>query len=251
VSRYNRSSFGGIGPGGWSPAVRTLIIVCSTAFVLQIFDTIAGGQSSIIGTFGLTPAKVIHNFYIWQLVTYIFLHSGFLHILFNMLGLWMFGTELERYWGTREFTKFFFICGIGAALTTVLVSPNSTIPTIGASGAIYGVLLAYGLLFPNRIIIFIIFPIPAKWFVIILGAMNLFSSVSSGGGGGVAYVAHLGGLAVGFLYLKGGRVFRDFRGHYDRWQRNRLRRKFDVYYNERHRDNRGDKGEEKWRRWKN
>jgi len=249
VSRYYSSSFGGIGPGGWSPAVKTLIIICSTAFVLTAFASIAGGGAFFNSTFGLTPAKVTHSGYLWQLVTYIFLHGGFLHILFNMLALWMFGTELERYWGTREFTKFFFICGIGAGLITVLVSPNSTIPIIGASGAIFGILLAYGVLFPNRTIIFVIFPIPAKWFVVIMGAMNL-ASLSGGGGGGVAYVTHLAGLLVGLIYLKGGRLFGNFRGSYDRWQRNRLRRKFEVYYNERHRDNRGN-GEEKWRRWKN
>jgi len=248
VSRYNRSSFAGIGPGGWSPAVKTLIIICSTAFLLQIFADIANGASPFVTTFGLSPAKVLHSFYVWQLVTYMFLHSGFMHILFNMLGLWMFGTDLERLWGTREFTKYFFICGIGAGITTVMVTPSSLILTISASGAIYGILLAYGMLFPNRIIIFIIFPIPAKWFVIMLGAMNLVSSVS-GGGGGIAYVAHLGGLLVGFLYLKGGRLFPGLRVQYDRWQRNRLRRKFDVYYNERHRKD--DDDDEKWRRWKN
>jgi len=126
VSRYYRSSFGGFGPGGWSPAVKTLIIICSITWILQIIDRIAGGSASFFSTFGLTPALVTHRFYLWQLVTYIFLHSpgDIFHILFNMLGLWMFGTELERLWGTREFTKYFFICGIGAGLTTILLSPT-------------------------------------------------------------------------------------------------------------------------------
>ena len=217
------------------------------AFFLQIFDRMAGGPSFVYN-FGLTPNSVTHKFYLWQLVTYIFLHdpSSLFHILFNMLGLWMFGSELERVWGTRQFTKFFFICGIGAALFTVLLTPNSVIPVIGASGAIYGVLLAFGLLFPNRIIIFIIFPIPARWFVAILGGLAFFSSLSATGGG-IAHVAHLGGMLCGFLYLRGGRIFSDIRWHYDRWRRNRLRRKFDVYYNEHHRDD----DEQKWRRWRN
>ena len=131
------------------------------------------GAPSFIFKFGLTPALVIHNFYLWQLVTYIFLHdtSNLFHILFNMLGLWMFGSELESMWGSRQFTKFFFICVIGAGIFMMLLSPNSTVPTIGASGAIYGILLAYGLLFPNRIIIFFVFPIPAKIFVAIMGAI--------------------------------------------------------------------------------
>ena len=98
----------------------------------------------------------------WQLVTYIFLHGGFFHILFNMFGLYMFGSELEATWGTREFAKFFFICGIGAGILTVIASPYSPVAIIGASGAILGLLVAYGVLFPNRqIYIYGIVPIAA------------------------------------------------------------------------------------------
>jgi len=203
---------------------------------------------SFISNFGLTPAQVTHNFHLWQLVTYIFLHatSQPFHIIFNMLGLWMFGSELESLWGSRQFTKFFFICGIGAGLLSVLLSPSSFVTTIGASGAIYGILAAYGILFPNRIIIFIIFPIPAKWFVLLLGGMAFFSSLSASGSG-IANVAHLGGMLCGLIYLRGGRVFSDIRYRYDRWQRNRLRRKFEVYYNERRRN---DDDQQKWRRWR-
>ena len=226
--------------------MRVLIITCVVAFLLQIFDRLSGGPSFTF-KFGLTPAFVTGNYYLWQLVTYIFLHDpgNLLHILFNMLGLWMFGSELERVWGTKQFTKFFFICGIGAGLLTVLLSPRSSVATIGASGAIYGILLAYAVLFPDRIIYFIIFPIPAKYFVLILGGLAFFSSLSATGGG-TAHVAHLGGMLFGFLYLKGGRIFPDLRWHYDRWRRNRLRRKFEVYYNERHREN-----DERHRRWRN
>src|SRR6185369_937765 len=231
-SRF-RSRYGGFGIGGWTPAVKILIISCVVAFFLQIFDRLAGGPAFTY-KFGLTPSLVTHNFYLWQLVTYIFLHDTgqFFHILFNMLTLWMFGSELESVWGTRQFTKFFFICGIGAGLLTVLLSPNSMATTIGASGAIYGILAAYGILFPNRTIIFIIFPIPAKWFVIGLGAIAFVSSLSASGSG-IAHVAHLGGMLCGLIYLKGGRIIPDIRSRYDRWQRNRLRRKFEVYYNER------------------
>jgi membrane associated rhomboid family serine protease len=245
VSRY-RSTFSGFGIGGWTPAVKILIISCVVAFFLQIFDALSGNPSFIY-KFGLSPALVTQHFYLWQLVTYIFLHDThqWFHIIFNMLGLWMFGSELERLWGTRQFTKFFFICGIGAGLLTVMLSPNSPIPTIGASGAIYGILAAYGLLFPNRIIIFIIFPIPAKWFVLLLGGMAFVSSLSASGSG-VAYVAHLGGMLCGLIYLRGGRLLGDIRGRYDKWRRNRLRKKFDVYYNERHRDD----DQQKWRRWR-
>jgi membrane associated rhomboid family serine protease len=233
--------------GGWTPAVKVLIITNVIAFLLQVFDRVAGGPG-MVSTFGLRPAAVTQNFYLWQLVTYMFLHdSGQLfHILFNMLGLWMFGSELERTWGTRQFTKFYFICGIGAGILTVLLTPLSNTTTIGASGAIYGVLAAFGILFPNRIIYWIIFPIPAKWFVLILGGMAFFSSLSATGSG-VAHVAHLGGMLCGLVYLKGGTLFSDIRYRYDRWRRNRLRRKFDVYYNERRRDE--DDRQQRWRRW--
>jgi membrane associated rhomboid family serine protease len=248
MSTRFRSRYGGFGVGGWTPAVKILIITCVIAFFLQIFDALSGGPS-FTSKFGLTPALVVHNFRLWQLVTYIFLHDtgNFFHILFNMLALWMFGSELETVWGTRQFTKFFFICGIGAGLLTVLMSPNSMIATIGASGAIYGILATYGLLFPNRTIILFIFPIPAKWFVLGLGVIAFVSSLSAGGGG-VAHIAHLGGMLCGLLYLKGGRIIPDIRSRYDRWRRNRLRRKFEVYYNERRRN---DDDQEKWRRWKN
>jgi membrane associated rhomboid family serine protease len=246
VSRFNRRTFAGFGiGGGWTPAVKALVMACIIGFLLQVFERMAGGNS-ITREFGLTPSMVTHNFYLWQLVTYMFLHGGFLHIIFNMFGLFMFGSELEQMWRTREFLKYFFICGIGAALTTIVVSPNDYSVTIGASGAIYGILLAYGLAFPNRIIyLYMVIPIPAKWFVVIIGAITFLSSMSAAGSG-IAYLAHLGGMLFGLLYLKGGKIFPDFRGRYDRWQRNRLRRKFEVYYNDRRRDD-----DEKVRRWKN
>jgi membrane associated rhomboid family serine protease len=232
--------------GGWTPAVKTLVIVCVVGFLLTIFDQLSG-LPSLVYKFGLVPAAVTQKYYLWQLVTYMFLHGGFFHILFNMFGLYMFGSELEALWGTREFTKFFFLCGIGAALASVIVSPHSPVMIIGASGAIFGLLVAYGVLFPNRLIyLYMIIPIQAKWFVIIYGAINLLSALSVTNSG-VAYVTHVGGMAVGFIYLKGARFFFDFRGRYDRWQRNRLRRKFEVYYNERRRD----EDENRWRRWRN
>ena len=231
---------------GWTPAVRTLVAACTVIFVLQqIFEHVAV-DSSIDRVFGLTPYLVTHHLYVWQLVTYIFLHGGFFHILFNMFALYMFGGELEQLWGTKEFTKFFYVCGIGGGLLTVLVNPSGFATTIGASGAIFGLLLAYGMLFPDRLIyMYMIIPIKAKWFVIIMGAVTLFASISAGGGG-IAYIAHLGGLLFGFLYLKGGRLIPDLRSQYDKWQRNRLRRKFEVYYNQRHRED-----DERSRRWKN
>jgi membrane associated rhomboid family serine protease len=242
---YQRYSYGPFGFERWTPAVKILIISTAIAFLLQVFDRISGGIS-FTSKFGLTPAHVTEQFYLWELVTYMFLHGSLLHILFNMLALWMFGSELERLWGTRQFTRFYFICGVGAGILTVLLSPNSPVMTIGASGAIYGLLAAFGLLFPNRIIYWIIFPIPAKYFVLILGGLAFFSSLSATGSG-IAHVAHLGGMVCGLIYLKGGRVFSDIRYRYERWQRNRLRRMFEVYYNERRRED----DDQRWRRWRN
>jgi membrane associated rhomboid family serine protease len=185
---------------------------------------------------GLSPQSVFEDFAVWQPATYMFLHStrGLGHILFNMLALWMFGTELERTWGTRFFTKYYFITGIGAAATSLLLSLfiadiyHST--TVGASGAIYGLLIAYAMYFPHRTIYYIIFPIPARVFVAIMGLIAFWSSVS-GSGGGVAHTAHLGGLVVGYLYLKGlrSRPLDELKYRYLRWKMGRARSKFDVY----------------------
>jgi membrane associated rhomboid family serine protease len=225
-----------------------LIIACAAVWLLQIGDALATG-GAVTSLFGLTPAKVVGG-YVWQLASYIFLHStgGLLHILFNMLGLWMFGSQLESLWGSRQFLKFFFICGIGAGVLMVVLSlitgSGYNTMTIGASGAVYGVLLAFGVLFPDAIIYWIIFPIRAKWFVIIMGGIAFYSSLAAVGGG-VAHVAHLGGMLCGLVYLRGGRMTGRFHQKYRDWKRARLRRKFEVYYNDRHKND-----DQPWR-WKN
>jgi len=189
--------------------------------------------------FGLSPRLVLEHFAIWQLVTYLFLHDpyGFGHILFNMLTLWMFGAELERTWGTRYFLKFYFVCGVGAAVLTILFSllpfeiaqQLQGAVIIGASGAIYGLLLAYAMYFPDRPILLIIFWVPAKYCVAILGAIALFASISDTGG--VANITHLGGILVAYLFLKsaGMHPLSEMKYRYLKWKINRLRRKFDVY----------------------
>jgi len=220
------------GPGPLTPAIKAIMIANGLAFVI----TFALPELRL--TFGLRPADIVEKFAVWQLVTYMFLHGGISHILFNMLTLWMMGVELERRWGTRFFTKFYFTCGIGAGLTQVLLGllPLEVadhfylLSTIGASGAIFGLLLAYALYFPHRpILMFFIFPVPAKYFVMILGTIQLL--LASSGGGGVAYTAHLGGIATGYLYHKGLRInlFSEIQYRYLKWRINRTRRKFDVY----------------------
>jgi membrane associated rhomboid family serine protease len=224
------SSFS-FGPGPLSTALKALIGANVVMFVGQFFFPI------VTELLGLRPIFVVRYFWAWQLATYMFLHGGIFHILFNMLALWMFGTELERIWGTRYFLKFYFVTGIGAGALTVLFSllpfafaqqvQHSVI--IGASGAIYGLLLAYALYFPDRPILMIVFWVPAKVCVAILGAIALISSLSETGG--VANATHLGGLVVGYLLLKGAKMhpMSEVKYRYLKWKINRVRKKFDVY----------------------
>ena len=219
------------GPGPLSYALKVLIGVNVAAFIATT------ALPSLIQWLGLVPATVLQQFQVWQLGTYMFLHGGLFHILFNMLALWMFGTELERLWGTREFLKFYFVCGIGAGVLTILFSLlpfgfsrqvyESVI--IGASGAIYGLLLAYALTYPERPILLIVFFVPAKICVAILGAIALYSSLAERGG--VANATHLGGLVVAYVYLRGRRAhpLAELKYRYLKWKINRVRRKFDVY----------------------
>jgi len=225
------SSFS-FGPGPLSTALKALIGANVAMFLITTF------AQEVVRFLGLVPTDVIHQFRVWQLATYMFLHGGIFHIVFNMLALWMFGTELERIWGTRYFLKFYLVTGAGAGVLTVLVSllPFEFAQSIhrsiiiGASGAIYGLLLAYALYFPDRpIYMYFVFPIPANIFVAIMGAIAFFSSLSDAGG--VANATHLGGLLVAYLFLKGARLhpMSEVKYRYLKWKINRVRKKFDVY----------------------
>jgi membrane associated rhomboid family serine protease len=229
------SSFS-FGPGPVSSAIKAIIAANVVMFLLTAL--LASRSIDLVAILGLRPAAVIHQLWIWQPFTYMFLHGGLLHILFNMLALWMFGTELERMWGTRYFVKFYFVTGIGAGLLTILVSLLGfsvtnfiyAVPTIGASGAIYGLLLAYALYFPDRpIYMYFLFPVPAKVFVAIMGAIAFYASLAEAGG--IANATHLGGLVVGYAMLKGSRFhpMAEVKYRYLKWRINRVRKKFDVY----------------------
>jgi membrane associated rhomboid family serine protease len=224
------------GPGPVTPAVKALLIANIGVFLLELI------VPSLLVILGLRPQSVIENGWLWQPVTYMFLHDprAFTHILFNLLGIWMFGVELERLWGTKFFVRYYFITGVGAAATSIVAS---LIPaafagdiygatTVGASGALYGLLLAYGYYYPDRpILLFLIFPIPAKYFVMIIGAISFLSAIGAGGGGTTAHATHLGGLVVGYIYLRGGRggLMAELKYRWVKWKMNRLRRKFDVH----------------------
>lgn len=218
------------GPGPMTPAVKWLIIANVTMFVASLV------YSPLIEYFGLIPQRVLEQQWIWQPATYLFLHGGPVHILFNMLGIWMFGVELERLWGTRFFLKYYAITGIGAGLTVIFVGLlpfeatafTYNAVTIGASGALFGLLMAFAFYYPDRpILMFLLFPIPAKYFVVIVGAMAFLSAPNSQ----VSEAAHLGGLIFGYIYLRGGGggLSAELKYRYLKWKMNRLRRKFDVY----------------------
>ncbi len=246
-------SYIGADGGGFGGAVKTLLIANVAVFALQLLDGFASG-GMLTASFGLRPADVTGRLFLWQLATYIFLHADFIHILFNMFMLWMFGRELEYAWGRSEFYRFFFVCGVGAGVLTVLTSWSSPVITIGASGAIYGILLAYGLTFPTRIIlVWGILPVRALNLALILIGIAFLMSFRSAGGG-VAHVAHLGGALFGYLYLRagGGRKLRFSAGlkdRYEEWRRQRLRRKFEVYYNRKQAER--DRDPDDPFRWKN
>jgi membrane associated rhomboid family serine protease len=224
---------GSFGPGPITPSVRMLLIINIAAFVFTF-----AAPELMIGLFGLLPRAVIWEGRIWQLVTHMFLHGGVMHILFNMLLLWMFGVELERRWGSRGFMRFFLITGIGAGIVTVLVSllPFTftrsiyNVPTIGASGAIYALLMAWAMLFPHRTMLFMMmFPLPARTVAAILGAIAFISAVGPANSG-VAEFTHLGGMLVGWLYLQGPTNLRlAIRYRITKWRMERMRKRFDVH----------------------
>ena len=191
--------------------VKNLIIINAIVFVVTMF-----AQNFMYGTFSLFYFTSPF-FKPFQLITYMFMHGGFWHIFFNMFSLYMFGSVIESYWGGKKFFLYYMICGIGAGLINELVmylqiafaeTPGlveaaiNRVPTVGASGAIYGLLLAYGMMFPNNVLQFVFPPIAmkAKWMVIIFGAIELLSGLS-GRGGNVAHFAHLGGMIFGVIMI--------------------------------------------------
>ena len=202
-----------------TPVVRTLLVLNGLVFLAEL----TYGRA-LIDWFALWPYDLFSSapleagaqpFWPWQVVTYAFLHGSFLHIFLNMYALWLFGTRLEYVWGERRFTIYYFSCVIGAAATQLIVSEISLLqggeayPVLGASGGVFGLLLAFGLLFPETELLLLFPPIPikAKWFVLGYGAIELFAGVT-GTVEGVAHFAHLGGMLTGWLlliYWRGGR----------------------------------------------
>ena len=185
-------------PALFTDAIKILVSVNFGVFLLQ---TVARTEGLFFPLFGLVPKLVWSEFMIWQPFTYLFFHGGIWHLLINMFVLWMFGSELERLWGKEHFLKFYFVTGVGAGLVTMIFGLNSMTPIVGASGAVYGVLLAYGLTYPNRTVyLYGIIPIKSLWFVIGIGViafMSSFDNVSQ-----ISHLTHLSGMMIGYLMLK-------------------------------------------------
>ncbi|TYP95289.1 Membrane associated serine protease, rhomboid family [Fodinibius salinus] len=180
------------------PAVKHLLIINVLVFIAMWTPNIG----TYIQHFGMLYPIGSGEFHVWQLVSYMFLHAGFGHIFFNLFALWMFGQSIENIWGTRRFTIYYLLTGIGAALLHMFISGGQA-PMLGASGAVYGILLAFGMMFPNRRIMLLFPPIPmkAKYFVAIFGVIEFVSGISRTNSN-VAHFAHLGGMLVGFILIK-------------------------------------------------
>jgi len=183
--------------------VKGLLISMGAIFLIQLsLETFA--QISISGIFGFVPARLLDG-WLWQLLTYAFLHSGIFHLLFNLLVIWSIGGELERLWKLRTFSAFLLVCTLGASLTYGLftlmgIGPGPNVPVIGSSGMVFGLMLAYGILFSERTMYFYIFPMQARYFVMLLIGVELIYSVFYTREG-VAHFAHLGGMGAGFVFL--------------------------------------------------
>jgi membrane associated rhomboid family serine protease len=231
----------------WLLGINTAVFLALEAFgTREVIDW-------VYANLGLVPRTTVFHFAIWQIVTYSFIHVTFWHWFGNMLGIWMFGSTFESAWGMRRFLELFFVGVIGAALTTIVLSfahilSNPNTPTVGASGGVFAILMAFGLVFGENEIMMIPFPflIKAKYFVLILIVVTVAFAI--GGGGGTAYLAHLGGLFFGYLYVKfapgrgmSGRFslsewWFSLHNSYYRWRRRRAARKFEVYMRKHDRD---------------
>lgn len=193
-NRYRVRDGFSLGPGPLSPFIKVMLIVNIAVFIAQYL------VSGLVGQFALTPATFLQNFplQLYQIVTYMFLHGGFGHIFFNLFMLWMFGTEVEYSMGTKSFSRFYFLSGISGGLLHLAIFHNEAVPMLGASGAIYGVLAAYWLMFPDRhLYIWFLFPVKVRWAIPGLFLLSILIAPQ-----GVAHFAHAGGAICGLIYLK-------------------------------------------------
>lgn len=225
-------------PSNRFPAgLKWLLIANVVLFLIPVFFRRA--VAPLLAPLVLVPVEVVRDLHVWQLFTYMFFHTGIGHVLWNMLALWLFGIELERLWGTRRFLRFYFLCGIFAGLTVVACAylfGGIQVATIGSSGAIYGILAAYALIFPDQTVLFgFLIPMKSKYFVLIIGAIVFLQSymAASGAYSGIAATAGLGGLVAGYFLVRGRKLRMQIRqplvAEYRDWKLRRAKKKFEVY----------------------
>ena len=193
-------------PKYFTDAIKILIIINVGLFLLRF---VAKSQIDLAGIFGLSPKTVWPM--IWQPITYMFIHGDLFHVLINMFVLWMFGSEMESIWGRTQFLRYYFLTGVGSGLVWLLFNAGQSYSVlIGASGAIYGILIAYGMMFPNRTVyLYFMIPIKVKWFVVFLGAVAFLSSFNNNTN--ISHLTHLSGMVIGFVYLRYYWHWKDFR----------------------------------------
>jgi membrane associated rhomboid family serine protease len=227
-------------PSNRFPTGLKWLLISNCGIFLAWFLLRTTSAAAFFDNFKLVPAQVVQTFALWQLVTYMFLHASMWHLVWNMLGLWMFGAELERLWGTPKFLRFYLICGVCAALTVIVAAyifGGTDLATEGSSGAVLGILAGYAVMFPDQTILFgFLIPMKSKYFVMIIAAVVLLQSYSStvqAKGQGVAVLAHLGGMATGYLMLRGKRLRLQIRQplvmSFKEWKLRRAKKKFEVY----------------------
>jgi rhomboid family protein len=228
--------FGGQGggqPGGINifgplpPTIMYLIIANVAVFFISIIM-----PQLVYPWLSLVPGKVFPGAQVWRIVTYMFMHGDFGHILFNMLTLWWFGGPLVQIWGQKRFLTYYFLCGIGAGIICVpfyIIFGGSDIPIVGASGALYGVLIAFALIHPNaKVYLYFLFPIKVKWLVLFFVVMEFTSTASYAGGNTsstVASIAHLSGMAIGYFHLRG---LMDFKAYYLNYKHRKVKKAYRV-----------------------
>jgi len=236
ANRFRNSSQQFLSPDSFPPAVKWLLIANVGIYICTSLAGFAGAAPRWYSDLMLQPARVVGFGTIWQLVTYSFFHADASHIFWNALGFWMFGQMLERTWGTRFFLKFYFICVVGAAIFAILGSylffdPGT--PFMGMSGAVLGLVVAFGFVFYNQTVLFsFVLPMKAQYVSMLLAALYFFLTLDYHG----AYLAHLGGMVTAFIYmyffqgkdleLKTGVTLKE---RYRQWKIDRARKKFQVY----------------------
>lgn len=178
------------------PAIRALMIANVVGFLAGLV------VPDLHNLFGLVPQQAIFQRWIWQPFTYLFLHGNIWHLVFNLFALWMFGMPVESQWGERDFLKYYFLCGLGAAAAHLAMDPHAMIPVIGASGSVYGLLVAFAMLYPDAVVyLYFLIPIKAAHMALLFGAIEFFAG-ATGSTPGVARFAHLGGMLTGYLYIR-------------------------------------------------